>query len=97
MGVHTVREAQLHRGKHVLQSRRGYAPGGLTKWFAEDWRDVKTGKKCGRSGKKDKGRPYPACRPAKVASRISKAEARKKTGPKKVKWSVTASGKKRKA
>ena len=37
--------------------------GGLTKWFKEDWRDVKTGKKCGRSGKKDKGRPYPACRP----------------------------------
>ena len=26
--------------------------GGLRKWFAEDWRDVKTGKKCGRSGKK---------------------------------------------
>ena len=52
--------------------------GGLRKWFAEDWRDVKTGKKCGRSGKKDKGRPYPACRPKRVAGRISKAEARKK-------------------
>ena len=96
MGVLTAREAQLQRSKHVLESRRGYAPGGLTKWFAEDWRDVKTGKKCGRSGGKDKNRPYPACRPAKVAGRISKAEARKKTGPKKVKWSVTASGRKRK-
>ena len=71
--------------------------GGLRKWFAEDWRDVKTGKKCGRSGKKDKGRPYPACRPKRVAGRISKAEARKKTGPKRVKWSVTASGRKRKS
>ena len=70
--------------------------GGLRKWFKEDWRDVKTGKNCGRSGKKDKGRPYPACRPKKVASRISKKEAAKKTGPKKVKWSVTASGKRRK-
>ena len=70
--------------------------GGLRKWFKEDWRDVKTGKKCGRSGKKDKGRPYPACRPKKVASRISKKEAAKKTGPKKVKWSVTASGNRRK-
>ena len=58
--------------------------------------DVKTGKKCGRSGKKDKGRPYPACRPKKVAKRITKKEAAKKTGPKKVKWSVTASGKRRK-
>ena len=96
MGVLTAREAQLQRSKHVLESRRGYAEGGLTKWFKEDWRDVKTGKKCGRSGSKDKNRPYPACRPKAVAGRISKAEARKKTGPKKVKWSVTASGKKRK-
>tara|TARA_R100000426_G_C4786500_1_gene96840 strand:- start:130 stop:372 length:243 start_codon:yes stop_codon:yes gene_type:complete len=70
--------------------------GGLRKWFKEDWRDVKTGKKCGRSGKKDKGRPYPACRPKRVASRISKKEASKKTGPKRVNWSVTASGKRRK-
>ena len=84
------------KSSHVLKSRRGFNKGGLGKWFAEDWRDVKTGKKCGRSGKKDAGRPYPACRPAKVAGRISKAEAAKKTGPKKVKWSVTASGKKRK-
>ena len=72
------------------------AKGGLRKWFAEDWRDVKTGKKCGRSGKEKKTRPYPACRPRSVAGRISKSEARKKTGPRKVKWSVTASGRKRK-
>ena len=70
--------------------------GGLTKWFKEDWRDVKTGKKCGRSGKDKKKRPYPACRPAKVAKRITKKEAAKKTGPRAVKWSVTASGKRRK-
>ena len=72
--------------------------GGLTKWFKEEWVDVKTGKPCGRkSAKKGKSkRPYPGCRPKKVASRISKSEARKNTGPKKVKWSVTASGKKRK-
>ena len=69
--------------------------GGLTKWFKEDWRDVKTGKKCGRSGKDKKKRPYPACRPAKVAKRITKKEAAKKTGPRRVNWSVTASGKRR--
>ena len=40
-----------------------YGKGGLKQWFAEDWRDIKTGKKCGR-GKDEKGRPYPACRPA---------------------------------
>jgi hypothetical protein len=77
--------------------RKALKKGGLTKWFAEDWRDVKTGKKCGRSGKKDKGRPYPACRPAAVAKKITKSEASKKTGPKRVKWSVTASGKKRRS
>lgn len=71
------------------------APTGLKKWFGENWIDVKTGKKCGRSGSEKKKRPYPACRPAKVAGRISKKEAAKKTGPKSVKWSVTASGKKR--
>ena len=70
--------------------------GGLTKWFKEDWLDVKTGKKCCRSGKYKKKSPYPACRPKAVAGRISKSEARKKTGPAKVKWSVTASGRKRK-
>ena len=69
--------------------------GGLGKWFDEQWVDVKTGKPCGRSGKKDK-RGYPACRPKKVAKRISKSEARKKTGPGRVNWSVTASGRKRK-
>ena len=47
-------------------------------------------------GSEKKKRPYPACRPAKVASRITKKEAAKKTGPRKVKWSVTASGRKRK-
>ena len=49
----------------------------LTKWFKEDWRDVKTGKKCGRSGKEKSSRPYPACRPKAVAGKISKQEERK--------------------
>jgi len=69
--------------------------GGLGKWFNEQWVDVKTGKPCGRK-KKDSKRPYPACRPKKVASKITKAEAKKKTSSKRVKWSTTASGKRRK-
>jgi hypothetical protein len=44
------------------------AEGGLKRWFKEDWKDVKTGKKCGRSeGEKRKG--YPACRPSKRVSK----------------------------
>jgi hypothetical protein len=69
--------------------------GGLGKWFGEQWIDVKTGKPCGRKSAKGSKRPYPACRPKNVAGSISKKEASKKTGPKKVKWSTTASGKKR--
>ena len=67
---------------------------GLGKWFEEDWRDVKTGKPCGRK-KGEKRKSYPACRPKAVASKITKKEASKKTGPKRVKWSTTSSGKKR--
>lgn len=59
----------------------------LKKWFKEDWRDVKTGKKCGRSGKNDKRKSYPACRPASQAkSKAAKAAAKKKTGPKRISW-----------
>ena len=42
------------------------AKGGLTRWFAENWVDVKTGKPCGRS--KGEKRGYPACRPSKRVS-----------------------------
>mgnify|MGYP003147927302 FL=1 len=42
------------------------AKGGLTRWFEENWVDVKTGKPCGR--KKDEKRGYPACRPSKRVS-----------------------------
>ena len=69
------------------------AQAGLGKWFKDKWVDVNTGKPCGRQTGEKRG--YPACRPAKVAGRISKQEAKKKTGPQRVNWSVTASGKKR--
>jgi len=73
--------------------------GGLTKWFKEEWVDVKTGKKCGRSGKEKKTRPYPSCRPKKVAAKMTAAEKRssasRKTGPAKIKHAVTASGKRK--
>ena len=83
------------RSQHVLASRRSFSKGGLGKWFGEEWTDVKTGKECGRSSAKSSERPYPACRPKAVASKISKKEASKKTGPERVAWSTTASGKKR--
>jgi hypothetical protein len=74
---------------------------GLTKWFAEEWVDVKTGKPCGRKSATESKRPYPSCRPKAVAAKMTKSEkassARRKTGPAKIKHAVTASGKRRKS
>jgi hypothetical protein len=73
----------------------------LTKWFAEEWVDVKTGKPCGRKSATESKRPYPSCRPKAVAAKMTKSEkassARRKTGPAKIKHAVTASGKRRKS
>ena len=62
-----VREYKKRGGKYKTVKKRGKSDG-LTRWFKEDWRDIKTGKKCGRSGKDKKKRPYPACRPSKRVS-----------------------------
>lgn len=73
---------------------------GLTKWFDEEWIDLKTGKECGRKSAKKSKRPYPSCRPKAVAKKMTAAEKEKsktkKTGPKRIKHAVTASGKRRK-
>ena len=70
--------------------------GGLTRWFKENWVDVKTGKPCGRQ--KGEKRGYPACRPSKRVSsktpkttkEMSSAEKarfkREKTGSKKISY-----------
>jgi hypothetical protein len=58
--------------------------GGLGRWFAEKWIDIKTGKPCGRRPG-EKRRSYPACRPSvrvspetpKTASELSSREKRK--------------------
>jgi hypothetical protein len=38
----------------------------LRRWFKEDWKDVRTGKACGRQKGEDRGTPY--CRPSKRVS-----------------------------
>ena len=47
----------------VRKTAKGAA---LKRWFKEDWKDVKTGKACGR--KKGDGRGTPYCRPTKRVS-----------------------------
>ena len=70
--------------------------GGLTRWFKENWVDVKTGQPCDR--KKGEKRCYPACRPKnrvssktpKTVGEMSAAEKarfkREKTGSKKISY-----------
>ncbi len=47
----------------VRKTAKGAA---LKRWFKEDWKDVSTGKACGR--KKGDGRSTPYCRPSKRVS-----------------------------
>lgn len=81
----------------VRKSKKGAA---LKKWFKEEWVDVKTGKACGRKSATKSKRPYPSCRPKKVAAKMTAAEKRvsssRKKGPARIKHPVTASGKRRK-
>jgi hypothetical protein len=39
----------------------------LKRWFKEDWKDVRTGKPCGRQEGEKRGTPY--CRPTKRVSK----------------------------
>jgi len=48
----------------VRKTKKGAA---LKRWFKEEWKDVRTGKACGRRKGEKRGTPY--CRPTK---RISK-------------------------
>jgi hypothetical protein len=69
---------------YIPTKEQGGQYGGLDRWFAEKWVDVKTGKDCGRQeGESRAG--YPACRPSKrvnsqtpkTSSEMSSAEKAK--------------------
>ena len=47
----------------VRKTKSGLA---LKRWFKEDWKDVSTGKPCGRRKGEKRGTPY--CRPSKRVS-----------------------------
>ena len=72
--------------KKIRKTEKGAS---LKRWFKEDWKDVSTGKACGR--KKGDGRGTPYCRPSKRVSEktpktsgeMSNAEKKKKVAEKK--------------
>jgi len=61
----------------------------LKRWFKEEWKDVRTGKPCGRQEGEKRGTPY--CRPTKrvskdtpkTASELTTAEKRSRISQKK--------------
>jgi len=70
----------------VRKTKKGAA---LKRWFKEDWKDVSTGKACGRKKGDKRGTPY--CRPTKKVSsktpktsgEMSAAEKKRKVAEKK--------------
>ena len=70
----------------VRKTKAGLA---LKRWFKEDWKDVRTGKACGRRKGEKRGTPY--CRPSKrvssktpkTASEMTKSEKRSRISQKK--------------
>ena len=64
--VKNVQQQRENVPQRKKSSPNPRAKGGLTRWFEENWVDVKTGKPCGRS--KGEKRGYPACRPSKRVS-----------------------------
>jgi len=63
----------------VRKTKKGAA---LKRWFKEDWKDVKTGKPCGRSKGESRGTPY--CRPSKrVSSKTPKTSSEMTSSEKK--------------
>ena len=55
--------------------RKGNRKGGLSRWFAEEWIDVCTGRPCGR--RKGSKRKMPYCRPKR---RITKGTPKTRRG-----------------
>ena len=65
---------KFENGGWLHQYKKGGEYGGLDRWFAEKWVDVKTGKPCGRQEGENRG--YPACRPSKrVSSKTPKTSS----------------------
>jgi len=70
----------------VRKTEKGAA---LKRWFKEEWKDVRTGKPCGRGKDEKRGTPY--CRPSKrvssktpkTASEMTAAEKRSRVAQKK--------------
>ena len=84
----------------VRKTKKGLA---LKRWFKEDWKDVRTGKACGRRKGEKRGTPY--CRPSKrvssktpkTAGEMSASEKKSRIAQKKTSWTTRRKTKKSKS
>ena len=65
------RKSRKTKRRRRTKRRRNSRKGGLSRWFAEEWVDVCTGRPCGR--RKGSKRKMPYCRPKR---RITKGTPR---------------------
>ena len=80
------RTRNIFNGCTHVKKKAGLA---LKRWFKEDWKDVRTGKACGRRKGEKRGTPY--CRPSKrvssktprTAGEMSSSEKAKRVAQKK--------------
>ena len=66
MLLRSVARKALRTGVIRVAVRKTAKGAALKRWFKEDWKDVKTGKACGRKKGDKRGTPY--CRPTKRVS-----------------------------
>jgi hypothetical protein len=72
----------------MAKPRKTQAGLDLKRWFKEDWKDVRSGKPCGRQSGEKRGTPY--CRPSKrvsgrtpvTASEMTKSQKRSRISQK---------------
>ena len=89
-GCGQVENSRRKRTRTFLMAVRKTKAGlALKRWFKEDWKDVRTGKACGRRKGEKRGTPY--CRPSKrissktprTAGEMSSSEKAKRVAQKK--------------
>jgi hypothetical protein len=72
-----------------MEVRKTQEGANLRRWFKEEWKDVRSGKPCGRQQGEERGTPY--CRPSKrvssrtpvTASEMSESQKRSRISEKK--------------
>jgi hypothetical protein len=87
--LRSVARKALRTGVTRVAVRKTEKGASLKRWFKEDWKDVRTGKACGR--KKGEKRDTPYCRPTKrvssktpkTSSEMTKAEKTSRVAQKK--------------